>query len=379
MNIWLINNQVFFRFAEMIISMIHFNKVFVKNFDNLLIDCCSNLERSLGMLEHIKKGKLLEQGINLYHKKDFVKANVVFNEALSIDVNDFAVNFWMARTQTMLGSYVSAKELLNKCRELKPKVIELLIVPWEALIDSLENNENFTYEQLSQCNIETDNNLYTCYFKKQYSFKELLIISLIWFVGNAIVGVGEQSYSVVEFAALLIPIIQLCYFHFNTVLPLNLWLRYQWVKEQIHRLIFNTSFILFTIGFIVVFAIVLDRSIIKTIHSLPREIAYEAIQELCQKMWIGVPSLLLSGPISGELTCCLVWYNYLAKYNKYVAYFGVSLLTMLLLFSPTRFFMSLGLIWAYNRYKSIMSPIVIHFLIGFYFLIRPLVYKILFF
>lgn len=333
------------------------------------------------MLGFIKKGKLLEQGIKLYQQKDFTKAIDVFNQALIIEGKDFAVNFWLARSQTMLGNYVIAKELLNKCGELEPKVIELLIIPWESLIQSLESNKKFDCEQLSHYDVEADSKLFMCYFKNQYSFRELLIISFILLLGGELIELNPQSHWGLGFAALLITVIQLGYFHFNTLLPLNLWLRYRWMKEQIQILISNSSFMLLTVGFIIISLIVVDRGILSTIQSLQMDTTtvHETIREHYQRIWIKVPYNLLVGPIAGELTFRLVWYNYLAKYNKYIAYFGVSLFIMLLQGSPAQFFMSLFLIWIYNKYNTILAPIILHFTNNFFLLLLPQINKILFF
>jgi len=84
------------------------------------------------MFKFIKMGKLLEQGVMQYQQKDFTKASHVFEQALAINEQDFTANFWMARTLTMLGDYEGVKALLNKCRELAPQVIELLMSHWKT-------------------------------------------------------------------------------------------------------------------------------------------------------------------------------------------------------------------------------------------------------
>ncbi|GMA99894.1 type II CAAX endopeptidase family protein [Pelosinus sp. IPA-1] len=319
------------------------------------------------MIKFIQLGKVLKNGMYFYQQKDFVKAKYSFEQALVIDSHDFMANYWTARTSIMLGDYVNAQNLFNICRILKPKVVELLITPWEILINRLDNGL-LLKEQLQQCDLEINNNLHKCFFKKQYSiiqlFTVLFIGQFISLIG-IIIAVGVVIHGFVELNELkgigvaivtyIVVIIELIYFHFSTLLPLNLWLRFQWVKEQIHKLIICHSFRLLIINFLsgVGFYYMVITLLGIHVEITPREVS--------QSLWWLAG---LASPLNEELIFRLAWYNYLAKYGEILAYIGVSLLFMLshLEINLTYFLLSIVFIWSYNKYQNIFAPIMLHFL-----------------
>lgn len=320
------------------------------------------------MFKCIRLGKLLEEGISLYQQKEFTKANGVFSQALTTSPRDFAAHFWLVRTLTMLSDYVAAREVLLQCRQLKPKVTELLLEPWEGLIYGLENDYILFSNQLDQYNVAADQNLQSCYFKKNYTMRELATVSLLAISAVFIAGIAhhDESYFSVLIAAILMFIIHLCYFHFNTLLPLNLWLRCQWIKEQIGRLAHNSSFIRLNVIIIVCVGVyvlglmafigIFSKSKMYSIETLPNNPIRQPF------VWMYTSIIHLLAPAPEELVFRLVWYNYLAKYNKYIAYIGVSFLFMLLHLSmnPVHFLLSFVLIWSYIRYQTLLAPIILH-------------------
>lgn len=315
------------------------------------------------MFNYIKKGRFLEQGINLYKQKNYVKALAFFHKAESIDKNDFSVNYWLARAQIMNGDYVAAKKLLNVCRKLKPKVIDLLIVPWEELIHHLETDQKAVVEQQHQCDIDADRNIHECYFRNLYSFKEVISFCFINMLVDYLLGLYVPDK-----------------LDFVTLLPLNMWIRYCWIKKQIKNLFHSSSFWLFLAGFIFISLIIFDGLFfcrVKLSHieiSVVNKLISEYYKELSVfKLFY----IVLLGPITGQLLYSLVWYNYLVKYNRIIGYVGVFLL-FLIYGDWVAAFMSFFCILAYNKYNTILAPIVLSCFKGLFLIIQPLILQVWF-
>jgi hypothetical protein len=327
------------------------------------------------VFQYIKKGKLLEQGINLYKQKSYVEALSFFHKAESIDKNDFSVNYWLARAQIMNGDYVAAKKLLDVCRKLKPKVIDLLIVPWEDLIHNLETDKKAFFEKQHQCDIDADKNIYKCYFRNIYSFKEVISFYFI----NILVDYLLYLY-VPEQLDVIALLIQLSYLHFSTLLPLNMWIRYCWIKKQIKNLFRSSSFLLFLAGFIIISLIIVDGLFFYRINLSHIEISmvHELINEYYKRSsCFMLFHIVLVGPIKWQLLYSLVWYNYLAKHNRIIGYVGVFLL-LLIYGDLAPAFMSFFCILAYNKYNTILAPIVLSCVKGFFLIIQPLILQVWF-
>lgn len=265
----------------------------------------------------------------------------------------------------MLGDYAAAKSLLDTCRKLKPQVVELLIEPLDSLISEMD--KEVVSEKINQYDSETENKLYKCYFKKQYSLGEIFIVSLIFL--SCIMFAAPLIYRILgipalAFSSYFITAVQLSYFHINTTLPLNLWLRYQWVKAQIHKAASQPQFWILAIG-VSIFRVVLLYKIALFKPELLLPINHLSSSFLWY--WLGG----LPQPLNEELVFRLALYNYLTKFNKYLAYIGTSLLFMFahLSFDPLTFLFSIVLIWAYNRYQTIIAPIIIHFANNFIMII----------
>ena len=326
------------------------------------------------MFNYIKKGRFLEQGINLYKQKNYVKALAFFHKAESIDKNDFSVNYWLARTEIMNGDYVVAKKLLNVCRKLKPKVIDLLIVPWEELIHDLETDQKAVVEQQHQCNIDADKNVYKCYFRNLYSFKEVISFYFLSFL------VDYLSYLYVPDHLDFTVFIQLAYLHFSTVLPLNMWIRYCWIKTQIKNLFHSSSFLLFFAGFIFISLIIVNGLFLCSVDLSHIEISavYKVISEYYQRSsGLQLLHIALIGPIKVQLLYGLIWYNYLAKYNRLIGYVGVFFL-LSLYGDWGAAFVSFFCIFAYNKYNTILAPIVLTCFEGLFLIMQPLILQVWF-
>lgn len=232
-------------------------------------------------------------------------------------------------------------------------------VPLENLIQGLENGDRLSSELIVQYNSAADNSLHQCYFKKYYALDEVISVTLIEQLLMLPIFIIAPLYrlpGVTIWEYLLMSII-LCYFHYSTLLPLNLWLRYQWVKEQMNCLARDLSFRQLTVGFLIgagVYYFGLNLlSPQLTVQSFKNPVDIQIVLW----NWLAGPS----APPSEELWR-LAWYNYLAKYDKYYACVGVSLLFMWSHWSavPANFLLSLVCIWTYNRYNTIIAPMILH-------------------
>jgi len=136
------------------------------------------------------------------------------------------------------------------------------------------------------------------------------------------------------------------------LLPLNWWAQYDYILLQLKKLTRSSSFI----GFISIFLVFITI------------LNYISGHKLVSSNYI----TLVNYSIIEEIVYRGILYNFFKKFNKALAYIGVSILFCLGHLSHYgiwHFIMSLLLIWIYEKYKTIIAPIILHIINNTYFLI----------
>lgn len=321
------------------------------------------------MLTFIFVGKLIGNGISLYRQQNYFQAKQAFQQAVTEDPGDFSAAFWLARAYTRLGDCSAARGLLYKCRGLNGQAAEKLIPLWESLIGELERDGGLSPGHIDQYDQAADEQLEKYYGISRFAIADVLIISILMLFAKAgtihIYPLAGMLGNIVYVSLLLLSI--LAYLNRRTVLPLNLWLRYRRVAAEGGKLAHKALFLTIILIMVALAAVVvLGNTIIAIDNPLLKarliELAHESPLRQPLNFWVIAFLGIIWAPLAEEVTFRLVLYNYLAKYSKIFA--GVAVSLLFLQWHPTieyrHLITSAIYIGAYERYRTIVAPMMLH-------------------
>lgn len=205
------------------------------------------------MVVFIRTGRLLKQGIDLYHDRNFFLAKDVFYQALKFDAaneHDFTINFWLARVYIMLNNYEMANIFLTTCEKLMPGLLKRIITPWDDFTNKIQSGILLTSEELLNYNSVIEKNLEQCYYKKYFSIFEIVIACvMIILAARLSLIISMFGIQAVMIQIVIMSLIILYYANSRTELPLNLWIRYKITINEIKKLMTSLSFLTFLGGY----------------------------------------------------------------------------------------------------------------------------------
>lgn len=327
-------------------------------------------------------GQALEKGIDFYNRKMYADAKEFFQEAFSINCDDFVINFWLMRVAIMTHDYTGAREYLSKCIQIEPKLKDLLIDPWyKVLNDSMQGKES---EELETLNQRTNELLDYCHRNKEFSIYTFVGIVGFYFLSSSIyeftldilqlqfhiqMTIHLISYIYLfKFLFFLLPVA--FYYNYKSLCTPNLWIELCRVKRCFNELCRNNSFKVVALSYCV---IIMFPEVFSFFYP---EFSGEAAKGFLSR-YSGYPvpnylGNLLMAPVLEEILFRGILFNYIKKYNKSLAYLVVSFLFYCYhgeFASGEHFIKSMIYCWLYDKYGTMVAPIVVHFLNNFLFII----------
>jgi len=309
----------------------------------------------------LKTGLFLKKGIDLYNQKEFLLAKEMFYQALNINSDnhrDFTINFWLARVSIMLCDYEKINYFFEICNKLKPGLVKKIINPWDDFIYKIKEDITFTSEEIIKYNNTIDNNLEQCYDKKTFKRREILFLGLLLLIKVTFVASWITPYGIsgTIIAGIIFALILLNYVHSKTELPLNFWIRCNSIIGKTRKLVISSSF-LFCITY---FSCFMSCFFIITLFYDPSNALIYRSATMSPLLWF------LSLPVTSiweELIFRLFLFTIIAKYNKVLGYLVTAFIFNFVHGTgggPMIFIGSLILTWVYDKYKTIIAPIIIH-------------------
>ena len=87
---------------------------------------------------------------NLYRQGNYTEAKRKITTAIEIDGEDFVANFWYLRIAIRLGEYEAADSAAQKCLQIDPKLLDNLILPWQAALSQLRSGTIIDWDSLDK-------------------------------------------------------------------------------------------------------------------------------------------------------------------------------------------------------------------------------------
>lgn len=301
----------------------------------------------------------MEKGIHLYSHGTYREAKNCFDKAIFIDTEDFESNFWLLRTLTMLNEYDAAESLAARCAKLEPRVATQLVVPWQEVIKT--RNQDLNVETFDKLNSETDRLLE--YFQQDRNFT---ITDLVFYLIGAFVFIFALASATRNIAKDVSAYVFICFYFFiillyyrKPILIPNLWIVGKSVKQNLLELVRNTDFvkvfILYSLAHIAIAILqLLDGGKILINSTL-----------ISQNLFTEVVLVLIIGPVAEEILFRGMLFKTVKKYANVWAYPIVSTLFYYYHMSGAtieHFLMSMVFCWAYARYETLWAPILLHML-----------------
>jgi len=327
-------------------------------------------------------GQALEKGIDFYNRRMYADAKEFFQKAFCINRDDFVINFWLMRVSIMTLDYTSGQEFLSRCIQIEPKLKDMLIDPWcKVLNESLQGKESDELETLNQ---KTNELLDRCHQDRNFTIYNFVGVLALYFLTLSIYEFVldvlqfrfriQMTIHLISYIYLLkvlffsLPI-ALYYFHKSLYTP-NLWIELCRVKRCFNELGRNNRFKVMALGFCIF--VMLPEVI---------SIFYPEFSEESAKMVVAnynvypIPNflyILLIAPVVEEILFRGMLFKYIKKYDKSLAYIMTSILFYYFhgeAASDGHYIHSLIYCWSYNKYGTMVAPIILHFLNNFLFII----------
>lgn len=317
------------------------------------------------MMKWIVFGKNLQGGIKLYNEKRFSDAQTSFQKAVSINANDFIVNYWLMKVSVVLWDFSEAQKYMGECLRLQPDVEKTLIDPWRSSLNSLKNSECVDLQKIDD---ETTVLLNGYQQIRNFSIWETLALwvagALFYTIGYSIENILLNDFTdlefvesaIVPFFSIAITILATIYYYIKPKILPNVWIAINLGILQFKHLCHNR-------GFLWVCLMVL----LPTVPWEPLTINSEeliAMKNTYKSLDLSKITLyLISAPIYEEILFRGMLFNNLKKYNRVLAYVIVALLFYGHHFDEavlSHFIHSLFYCWVYEKYDTILAPLLIH-------------------
>ena len=309
----------------------------------------------LYMFTLLRFGKLLEAGIALYKSKQYSRATQLTDEALAIDSRDFTANFWRARMAIAEKKNDLAKQHITICKEINNKLEKPLIEPLEILMKRYKINEYISDREFEKCDNEIDEKLEHYQHYREFNISDILKLlkyGVIWVILSVLLLYLNISSSreMLEFifgSSFLVCLV--AYYLRKPILPLNLWKQCTYILITCKELMKRKSFIILIASLFLAIKIMLYTAI-HFGHYTKQLVPYSGI------------IIVMIAPIYEEVLYRGILYRFFKRYNRLLAYIVVSLLFFFMHedANTIHFIASIILIWVYDKYKTLIAPIIIH-------------------
>lgn len=321
---------------------------------------------------YIKFGIALRQGVDLFKQGNYYDADCIFDKALTMKPLDFTVNYYKARTAIMVGDFENAKKYLKSCAEIKPQTITDLIEP---LLNLLNTDSKIIPTAINKVNEEIEEKS-KLYYNPQFKLIDIVKLSIILAVVSILAGaltiVVSKKYPLIPryftVAALWTSTLSI-YYYYRPVIVSNLVIvlgnSFRLIKKSI-----KTPIILFF------FASLILTSYNNLVHVINNPSAYinaggllignMLLQEISILTWsMRSVAAVLFWPISGEILCRGILYNYVSNYSRVLAYVTTAIVYFIFNhIDVIEVILFLFCTYVYDKYRSISITIVLNMLYG---------------
>lgn len=316
----------------------------------------------------------IEKGSELYNKRMYVESKSYFRRAENNNSNNFIVNFWLMRVTIMTCDYINAKDYLTKCVNINSTLKEKLIDPWADLLNQTKASN------LVDLNEKTNKLLESYQRDRTFTILDLCGVFLLYYFVQKIYSLTLyftkindrywEGYIYISFIGLFFYVPITIYYYFKPRLKPNLWKEIIQTKEKNKQLFKQKGYLGVCLLFSVITSLPFGLYFINPEFVRTSAKAYAATYN--SYPLINYLALLTIVPVCEELIFRGMLFKFIKKYNVLLAYFITSALFFFYhgsMKSEWNFISSLLFCWAYDKYKTLIAPIVLHLLNNLLFIL----------
>lgn len=189
------------------------------------------------MLEFIKFGRAMDEGIRLYNAKHYLDSQYCFDRALELDPNDYQANFWKARVLIYQSNYEEAEKYLARGKDIgeTDELIELLDL-WCHQPFDLKHGQEPSPHVLQEIDVITKDKLELYNIRRRYSMRDILIY-FFYFIISSTVYVGVSQFGKKDLigdwiSGSIFSLLGIWHYYSKVILPLNLWMSYKQILDE---------------------------------------------------------------------------------------------------------------------------------------------------